>query len=95
MNLCGRLTPERKKTAITRRRCLVLRQEIGRGLEEGGASGGRHVYGAVSAVGQMGHTVGYRWWGGRRRYALHNLMPCREQQMLGAVAVLLPPHGHD
>ena len=95
MNLCGRHTGRKGKTAITKRRCFVLRQEIGRELEERRTSRERHFYGDVSAVEQIGHAVGYRWWGGVREICLHNFMPCRGRQMPGAVTVLPPPHGHD
>ena len=63
MSLCDRRTLEGKERRRLLQDDVSCYSRRGRGSEEEGASGDRHVYGAVTIVGQMGYTVGHRWWG--------------------------------
>ena len=77
MSLCGRRILEGKERQRLLQDDVSCYSRRERGSEEEGASGDRHVYGVIAAVGRMGHTVGYRWWGGVwGRDAPHNLIPC-------------------
>ena len=63
---CGRLTPERRKRAISKRR-----GDVGPGYEQADNGGGRRAYGAVVAF--EGMAPGVSLFGGGKKYASSGL----------------------